>query len=235
MHPGSARASHCPHALVRASVAAAAVLLGGCLPLAWVTPPAEVDLGQGARATLRAPSPDPASPSAPAADGSGFRLRATMHPLGAVRDQMDRRYDLGVGYLLDPPLAVGAVHGTYLEGTWIPLRARLFGSGVLRLRLRGQARVLFASDVASAGFGVSAGAEAEVAGFVDGGFADGSSSGNAMGAVAGGGVGELGVGLYAEVALAELGPYAWMDVSGGIALRIPLSGGVGVVCCFVPN
>lgn len=219
---------------VRVHLAAGALLLGGCLPIAWLTPPGELDLGTGGRTMLHAPDAPSTAMSRsdpPTTSGSGFRLRATLHPLALSPDLAERHYDFGIGYALDPPLVDSVVQGPTLEASWLPLVAR-FDGVVVRIRLRTQTRLLYASDLGGPGLAVAAGAEADVTGFVDGGFAEGDSGGGSMSGVVGAGYGEVGVGLWAEVALAELGPYAWLDYSAGVAIHVPFSGGAGILCCM---
>ncbi|RAL23980.1 hypothetical protein DL240_07470 [Lujinxingia litoralis] len=213
-----------------ASLLALATLLtfsAGCLPVAWVTPPMQMEIGVGASAGL--PERD-ARISMP--------LALTANPLQMIHGQGARRFDAGVGYsahvLFADPLAA---HGPHLDLSYIPL-VRTEGGGTfggrraLRLIVSARPAYRFAGEGVGRGPSLGLRLTLESASFTDavssecearsdGSFFCGSSLS----------YGEDAYGLFVEATRGLTQP-GYSAISIGLSFRIPASAGAGVIGQF---
>lgn len=103
--------------------------LPGCVPVAWVLPPMqmEVGVGVGQRQELEA---------GPGEVGLAVPMRLGLHPLQLMPSMYDREVDVGLGYQLWAPTMAHMYHGPYLEAMYLiptsddpALRSWRFGVG----------------------------------------------------------------------------------------------------------
>lgn len=208
-------------------IVALLTLSAGCLPVAWVTPPMQMEIGVGASAGL--PSPD-ARITMP--------LAVTANPLQVIHGWGARRFDVGAGYsahflFVDPV----AAHGPHLDLSYIPL-VRTEGPGTFggarAMRVIASARPAYRFAGEGVGRGPSVGLRLtlESVGFTEGVGAEcqTSSDGSSFcGAYLG--YGEDSFGLFVEATRGLTQP-SYSAISIGLSFRVPATAGVGVVSQF---
>ncbi len=188
--------------------AALALALGGCVGVPYATPPAQLAVGTG----IEALETDGHTRTAPP-----LTFRAAVHPLGFKPEMVGRPGDFGIGYMLDYS-GGPAIQGAYLEGSGALLREPM-GSGLGRLSLRAQVRVLF-RDLA-AGQGAALQLTGEWAKFVEGPYESTDSEGGGFGYA----FGESAIGFFVEGAFMRFATGSGWSVTGGLTFRLPASVG----------
>lgn len=192
---------------VRASPAFLFLQTVGCMV---GVPPARVDLGSGARVTTA--SSEARSVDAPVA----FRVGA--RPLGLIPGNADRRFDLGVGYLIDAGRDE-TIQGAYVSEGLFARRAP--GVRGLRFGLELQERLLGATagNVSGVGPGFATRLELEYADFARGIFSERHAGGGAYG--------EGAVGLFVEGGVNFIGGTRCASALGGLTFTVPAAGFAG--------
>lgn len=203
-----------------------ALLLGltGCLPVPFAVPPIEVSASLGARVAGAAPPP---SNWAGIGTSSDTVIRAGAYPGGWSPDWIERRFDLGTGYVAEFGPGGAFTHGGYGEfrfHPWLEDRADTSGPGVWRVALHVTGDVLH-SRTAGTGGGGSFGVSFEGASFVDGSFASADIEGGAF-AVA---YGELGYAAGLDFTYRFLPGYSWFGVQIRLRFRMPAAAGLVLV------
>lgn len=93
-------------------MAALALVLPGCLPFAWATPPVQLEGSVG-----------PISQQPSRGDSrevqAAFPLRASLHPLQFAPSWLRRNVDAGVGYQFVPISGRPPVHGPHIEVAYL--------------------------------------------------------------------------------------------------------------------
>ncbi|MFP4599302.1 MAG: hypothetical protein ACLFVJ_13670 [Persicimonas sp.] len=90
-------------------VGAFALLLSGCLPFAWATPPAQVEFGVAPRVTQADAESDDSEVDVV------FPLRGSVNPLQLFPSLGMRHIDAGIGYQFVPGSTRPFLHGPFLE------------------------------------------------------------------------------------------------------------------------
>lgn len=91
-------------------IALVGLFLSSCVPVAWVVPPTQLDVGFGG-----------ATDVSPERDGSTwmFPFAVGAHPLGLLKEHHSRPFDVALGYRLHLFSEYSRVmHGPYLEATY---------------------------------------------------------------------------------------------------------------------
>lgn len=221
------------------------MLAGGCIPVAWVTPPVELEASAGAmmRQTREKDGHEV---------GAAFPLSATFAPLQLFPSMHTRVIDLGAGYHLLPVTSVRFNHGPHIDVAWLHSvnqpgflgwafsdedRARI------GLRLRGQAFI----GRENAAIGRGAALQLSFEGFRfsnnDFGGCSISSAQNTPGSTFGGGRdpdesafcgkgrtwGESSLGVFAETSYARIDARDQWILSFGLIFRLPATFGAGFI------
>ena len=192
--------------------------LTACLPFA--APPSRLTIAPGSAF---------GAAEAPASYGV-MQLRATLLPLDLVPELERRRFDVGVGYGAELPLArsPAKLHGPYLELTGYPLIWELSP----RLRLQAGAQLagewMLRSEGAS-GWGATLGFSTELLTSANDTFL--TRSGHR--AILGHALGQWGIGLMTNASFRSFEQGSQANVAFGLNLRLPLL--AGILCCSVPR
>lgn len=204
------------------------LLLAGCVPVAWVVPPTQLDIGVGAASGLPVAEPALAVP-----------FGVSVHPLAFPKQLSERPYDFAVGYRGILSFAgqsdqASAAHSTYLEASFLhlPTTQGFWSRGLNRLRVgvSGRGKLLFGPAIAGPQLGVGMrffvefvrfddrqGAECNIANFTSW-FCGYSRA-----------YGERGWGLYVEAQRSLSFADAYTGIYTGIYMRLPASAGAGFV------
>jgi len=211
----------------------------GCIPLPFASPPVKVSgvIGGGGGTFEPVAGQVPVARSPEVVAGA----RVGVHPQGLLRSQLDRSFDLGLGYtferILGPGLDAPALDGLYLQGDFYPVVMNAGENAVFRAGVVVEADLFWSRGRdAGPGFGASAGVTIEFAKFVVTGLStldddrgeqagsdaqrDGDADllGVALGEV---GIGASVVGGYRDVGFQQ----TWMVVFR-LDVRLPASAGV---------
>jgi hypothetical protein len=194
-------------------------LLASCLPVAWVTPPMQMELGVGVG--HRAPDGQ-VNLAAP--------LRAGIHPMQAFERLYARPVDVGVGYQLWLPPYL--YHGPYLEVMHLIPTSEDPHRRSWRFGLGARGHYLFELDGMQRGPAVSVKAVAEWVEFAAG--VDTTCSISAGPNVSGfcGNVlyyGETSLGFFLEATRGWSGEEDLAALTVGLTFRVPASAGAGFV------
>ena len=209
-----------------APLAALLALLGGCFPVAWVTPPAQLELGAGAQLRSDRSEVAPVLPT-----------RVGFFPLQAFPSRLDRRGDFGLGYQLIPTTARPMHHGPYLDAAYMTTTAQLPTRGMIageasatRFGVRTKGHLLFAATpTAQPGWGSTVQLTVDWFEFSRFEF-EGCDVGSDTGVCAvGWAYGETSRGIFVEAGYAEVGGLEMWTVAAGLVVRVPATVGAGFV------
>ncbi len=208
------------------SLLLAIVSSSACVPIAWVVPPMKVEIADGARLGIRADAPSDPSPAR-----NDLRASAGVHLANLLRPE-ETHADVGLGYALtEAGLAQRTIQGAYLEGG--PVLARGDG-GHTRLSLTIRAEALF-PDRYSYGMGYAAFGRlgGELFGYQAPWYLEIPPNwSTGRGLFVGGGRGMYALDWFVEGGEQVLpGGERATVLGGGLAVRVPPSGGFG--CCVV--
>lgn len=143
------------------------------------------------------------------------QLKVGVHPLQLLRGWARRPVDAGVGYVGDFD-GTQSIHGAYADVAPTLLTSRR--GRIKRLSLHGQARLLHAVGYPGVGYGGALQVSGEIGGFVPGtiDWRPTYTSG-----ATGYGWGESTIGLYAEMAYAQIDTLRVFTMTGGLQWRLP--------------
>jgi hypothetical protein len=195
-----------------ALVALVAPALAGCIAVPFALPPSKVQIGAGTRSVARPGHDETDVP---------LQVRAGLSPLGLSPDMLDRRIDVGVGYLLETGKAT-RIQGGYLDAGGVLGRWPLGDGGLFRAMTSVQLRLLAEQDGMQLGRGGAVQLGGELVTFKQGAFSSSSHRGGAFGVD----YGEGGFGLYLEAAYAQIGSTTIQSASLGLTIRLPGAAGV---------
>jgi len=212
--------------------------LSACTPIPFVSPPVRVSIGfgpaggEGSRTDTGEVGPVDTLPV--------ISARFAVTPLGLIHDQIDRSYDIGVGYGLDDALdqqpTRALLHGPFLEGSYY-FHQHMTGPGTtLRWGVTTRADLLFSESHADTlGWGAVAGFVFEYSWFGLEGFAEEEvttttsrthTTTEVRPSMIGVAYGEFGIGAEIVGGYRELGPEKFWVVLGALVFRLPASAGV---------
>lgn len=222
-----------------------AMLASGCIPVAWVTPPLELEAAAGAMLREKR-TQDGQEVSA------AFPMSATFAPLQLFPSMDTRVVDLGIGYHLLPITSFRFNHGPHIDLAWLHSvnRPGFLGWAFseedrarVGLRLRGQ--VFFAREDAAVGRGAALQFSFEGFRFSNSDFGGCSlsSTKNRSGSTFGSGRdpdesafcgsgyawGESSVGVFAETSYARIDARDQWILSIGLKFRLPATFGAGFI------
>jgi len=227
-------------------LAALATFASGCIPIAWVTPPIQLEASVGAAVREEARSE--------ALDVSAaFPMSASIMPLQAFPSMGARSFDLGAGYHLLPATSHRFNHGPHIDLALLHQVEHpvfldwAFGDATrarVGLRLRGQA--FFGGHTDAVGHGAALQVSFEGFSFGTEDFsgctlneaddsaayqAFGDDSANNEGAFCGSGFtwGETGFGLFAETSYSRIDLRDQWIFSLGVKGRLPATLGIGFI------
>lgn len=172
-----------------------------------IVPPVRADVGGGARAITSAGEPREVD--------TAFALRVGAHPLGLVPSNTDRRFDFGVGYVLDAG-PNGTVQGGYLSEEAFVMRAP--ATGGTRIGVELQERVV----ASSAGTGAGAALR------LDFGYADFARAKHEEKKLYAGAYGEGAIGFFVEGDATFIEGARYATVLGGLTFTFPVAGAIAV-------
>jgi hypothetical protein len=153
-------------------------------------------------------------------DESFPQIRATLEPLGWSRHSRIRRFDLGVGYLLEGGRETFLNHGPSLGGSYYVWQRMIQERWVARLGVDATADLLWSRDAGTGGGG-TVGLRFDLLGFNDGPFHSRRSAGWALG--------EGGLGIYVHGGGRVFSDMRYGMVSAGVRITLPLAAGVVTV------
>ena len=198
----------------------AALFLSGCLPVAWVVPPMQAELGLGAATSL--PPQDGAALTTPVAVG--------VYPLGAFEYLHDRNFDVGLGYRgLIYWADTNFLNGAYLEGAYLHNFHRTFRTGRWRAGAALRGHLYYGHPDARWMPAMGLRGTMEFVSFAR--FESAECTLDLAGAFCGysTGAGERGFGFFVEAQQSLTQSAHYIALYGGIFWRIPASAGAGVV------
>lgn len=204
------------------------VTLSGCFPVAWVMPPAKLDVGTGvARTTYEPTNPDVAGRH----KASGLLdVRGSVAPLGAIPGFEARFVDVSAGY----GMRYNWSQRHITRGPFVGLSVHVprNDSATRRLTLGSQFHVITDNrrkGNSIAGTRVTGRVGYELSSWVDG--VDGGCSAGSGGGFCGRGYGfgEFGLSPYVEVARAQFARSLEWTWTVGFTIRFPMSIGGGIV------
>ncbi len=228
-------------------VAAAALLLTGCLPFAWATPPAQVEFGVAPRVTHTDADSDESEVDVV------FPLRGSVNPLQLFPSLGMRHIDAGIGYQFVPGSTRPFLHGPFLEIGFLygePFTAPADGHGrdatVPRFGVRAKGHGL---SSASSDQPLSAAGSLQLSmewhGFHDNPLSgcqdtseddfddpywdDEDDEDQSVTCVSGLAYGESAIGFFVEGSMARIGGRDQWWAGAGILMRVPATMGLGVV------
>lgn len=197
--------------------------LSGCVPVAWVIPPMQAELGLGAAASL--PPDEGASLSSPVAVG--------VYPLGAFEYLHERNFDVGAGYRGLFYWADGAMlHAPYLEAVYLHNFQRSFRTGRWRAGAGMRGHLFWGHPSTRVMPVAGLRGTMEFVRYVQ--FESVDCSIDLGGAFCGYsvGTGERGVGFFLEAHQSLTQSAHYIALYGGVFWRIPTSAGAGLVASF---
>lgn len=184
----------------------------GCAAVPFISPPVSTSVGVGGR-TMKAAG-------VPRTYDAPIQLRSGVNLLGLFRELGARRGDGSVGYFADFAER-GTVQGGFLEGSGVVLQHGV-GSGLGKLSVRAQARLLKLAPENAWGHGASLGVSWEFVAFAD----DDFHTLNGDGGIIGHAYGEGGVGVLLEGSYLKAGTVTGWAGSLSLITRIPASYGI---------
>lgn len=205
---------------------ASSLILSGCLPIVFATPPMRVGVSGGGSYTsgYEATEDDlELTPSVPSGLGTHLSIEGAFMPLQLWGEQ-DRILDLGLGYGFK--MRSGALpntHGPFVEIGTLMHSPRLLGRHGIKL----QSRALISTADQFSGFGGSLSWIWEGVGWSDGSEFGGCDT--ESGCYGGLAYGEGGLGLEVSVGVDRVQRATDFSLSVGFIFRIPASIGAGFV------
>jgi len=206
----------------------------GCIPLPFVVPPTEVNVGVGQAMGTVVPSSRVANtdPSLASNSETIVRTRVGTRPLALPRSLSKRRFGFVAGYIFETmpreELSSFTKHGGYVGPTFYPWSSLRFGSGWrARVGISTLGEVLYEIGDGDVGGGATTTANIELFRHSRGAFA-GFDPTDGSGTI-GGAYGEFSVGLELSGSYREIGGARYGTISGGLTLRFPAIAGVLLV------
>ena len=226
--------------LAATALALASVSLTGCIPLPFVVPPTEVNIGAGQAMgrvvpAARVADTDPTL----ASDSETFVLgRIGTRPLALARSMARRKVGFVAGYVFEllpnEDLASFTKHGGYLGPTFYPWTSLRFGSDWrARVGISTLGELLYDEGNQDIGGGATATASIELFRHSSGAFA-GFDPSDGSGTI-GGAYGEFSVGLELSGSYREVGGARYGTIGGGLSLRFPAVAGLLLIPIWNAN
>ena len=204
------------------------VMIFGCTPVPYLSPPVRTSLGFGGGSGERTVLSD--METRQGEPGDALSVRFSVSPLSFYEERFDRRYDVGLGYVMEEGLNEDhwpKMQGAFVEGAGYFLNTPLPKRSRLRLGVISRGDLLFSSEGDDIGWGASGGLVFEYSRFLSGGVGHvDRSKGDERPTMLGVALGEVGIGLEATAEWRDVGPQSYWHMLGAITFRLPLSAGV---------
>lgn len=180
-----------------------------CVGAPYLSPPLQVNVGGGGRA-----SSDKNGGDIP------LSVRVAATPMGFGEGWLGRRFDFGGGYIWESGKE-RVIEGGFFEGGFAPAVGQLGNRSWGRLLARGQFRVLKQQGDPRFGVGGALSITGELVTYTEGPIAAVGKDGGLVGWA----FGETGIGLFAEGAYARFPTFDTFAIIAGLQVRLPASAG----------